>query len=91
MVRSIVRLGNYLVATRDLCLHISVPELEAVGDGDATALNLFDCYSDSSHGNGECGASIGGFVLASRGAPHDAAPTHDGIAGGGALAWRCGI
>ena len=80
-VRSIIRLGHYLVATRDLCLHITTPELEHHADG-STSLDLFDCYSDSSHGNGEHGASIGGFILASRGAVQG---------GGGAIAWRCGI
>jgi hypothetical protein len=84
-----VRLGHYLVATRDLCLHITTPDLERLPDG-STALNLFDCYSDSSHGNGDLGASIGGFVLASRGSTGLTTPT-DTIAGGGALAWRCGI
>jgi hypothetical protein len=92
VVRAIVRLGHYLVATRDLCLHLTAPELEPLPDG-GTCLNLFDCYSDSSHGNGEDGASIGGFILASRGVPVDtstALPAGSG-AGGGALAWRCGI
>ena len=86
-VRSIIRLGHYLVATRDLCLHITTPEIERHPDG-STSLNLFDCYSDSSHGNGEFGASIGGFILASRGAPDG---NTDTTAGGGAIAWRCGI
>ena len=86
-VRSIIRLGHYLVATRDLCLHITTPEVERHADG-TTSLNLFDCYSDSSHGNGEDGSSIGGFILASRGAPEGKVDT---VAGGGALAWRCCI
>ena len=49
---------------------------------------------DSSNGNWEDGAGIGGFVLSSVAPPHD--PAHptlnpEGVAGGGALAWKCGI
>ncbi len=66
-VRSIIRLAHYLVAKCDQFLHISAPELGRHADG-STRLNLFDCFSDSSHGNGDHGASIGGFILASRGA-----------------------
>ena len=90
-VRSVIRLGHYLVATRELCLHLTTPELTRAPDG-STSLDLFDCYSDSSHGNGELGASIGGFVLMARGSPSGVAGApEEGAAGGGALAWRCGI
>ena len=90
---AIVRLGHYLVRTKDLSLHITTPDLEPSATG-GTCLNLFDCFSDSSHGNGDDGASIGGFILASRADPEpciDPSPAGAPIAGGGALAWRCGI
>jgi len=92
-VRCLVRLGHYLVATKDLCLYLTAPELEPAPAG-GTCLNLFECFVDSSNGNWEDGAGIGGFVLTSVAPPHD--PDHPsltpaGVTGGGALAWKCGI
>ena len=49
-VRSLIRLGHCLVTARDLCLHLTTPEPVRSPDG-GTTLNLFDCYSDSPHGN----------------------------------------
>jgi len=66
--RCIVRLGHYLVRTRGMHLHISSPKLERRPDG-ATSLDLFSCFVDSSHGNGEDGASHGGFLLSSNASP----------------------
>ena len=62
--RCIVRLGHYLVRTRGLHLHITTPQLARHQDG-TTSLDLFSCFVDSSHGNGEDGASHGGFLIAS--------------------------
>ena len=83
--RCIVRLGHYLVGTGDLHLHLTTPSVDHHPDCPST-LDLFDCFVDSSHGNGADGSSHGGFVLASRASPGgtDAAS----LGGGGALAWR---
>jgi hypothetical protein len=94
--RCIVRLGHYLVATRDLALHLTAPALTRHPDG-STSLDLFETFVDSSNGNWEDGAGIGGFVLSSRSAPGvlgAAAPSPGprstpGAACGGALSWRC--
>jgi hypothetical protein len=49
-------------------LHITTPQLVRRADG-TTTLDLFSCFVDSSHGNGENGTSHGGFLLASRAPP----------------------
>ena len=67
--RLIIRLGHYLFTSRDLCLHITVPRLEQGLAGAGTTLDLFECFVDSSHGNGDDGSSYGGFVLSSMAAP----------------------
>jgi hypothetical protein len=66
--RCIVRLGHYLVRTKALHLHLTTPQLVRRAGG-ATTLDLFSCFVDSSHGNGEDGASHGGFLIASRAPP----------------------
>ena len=71
--RCIVRLGHYLVRTRGLHLHLTTPQLVRRADG-STTLDLFSCFVDSSHGNGENGTSHGGFLIASC-APPMAPPT----------------
>jgi hypothetical protein len=77
-------------------LHITAPELTRLPGGE-TSLDLFDTFVDSSNGNWEDGAGIGGFVLSSRAASGGppAAGVRSGAgapiigACGGALAWRC--
>jgi hypothetical protein len=89
--RFIVRLGHYLVATRDLALHITAPVLTSLAGG-GTALDLFETFVDSSNGTWEEGGGIGGFVLSSRAAPEGPKrlPAAAGSSAcGGALAWRC--
>ncbi len=70
----LIRVGSYLVATKHLCLTLTVPEVTPAG------LDLFSVYADSSHGNAEDGLSHGSFVLLSNG--------QDGRSGG-AFAWKC--
>jgi hypothetical protein len=62
--RCIIRLGHYLAQTRGMHLHITTPQLARRADG-TTSLDLFSCFVDSSHGNGENGTSHGGFLIAS--------------------------
>jgi hypothetical protein len=82
--RCIVRLGHYLVATRSLHLALTTPRRCPRPEG-GTALDLFDCFVDSSNGNLDDGTSMGGFVLSSSAPP----PGSDEPTGGGALAWCC--
>lgn len=49
-------------------LHITTPRLKRRADG-TTALDLFSCFVESSHGNGENGASHGRFIVASSAVP----------------------
>ena len=79
--RCIVRLGHYLVRTKGMHLHLTTPQLVRRADG-ATSLDLFSCLVDSSHGNGENGASHGGFLIASCAPPpaRPPAPTPTGPA-----------
>jgi hypothetical protein len=82
--RCIVRLAHYIVATKDLSLHLTPPKLITHPNGD-TCLDLFSTYVDSSHGNWTAGGGFGGYVLATDRDP--SAPP--GSFGGGALAWGC--
>ena len=59
----------------DHCL-ITAPQLACHSDG-ATSLDLFSCFVGSSHGNGEDGASHGGFPIAPCAPPYGAAPPQD--------------
>ena len=70
------RLGHYLVATKDLHLHVASPARVARRDG-SFGIDLFECYVDSSMGNADEGRGYAGFILMSRN------PL------GGALAWKC--
>ena len=69
----ILRLGRYLLLTKDYCLNLTTPQLHSHPDG-TTTLDLFETYVDSSHGNGDNGTSYGGFVLASRALPPASLP-----------------
>ena len=69
----ILRLGHYLVRTKDYCLNLTTPRTRQHADGHTT-LDLFETYVDSSHGNGDNGTSYGGFVLASCAAPPSSLP-----------------
>ena len=72
--RLVLRLAHYLVATIHLHLHLASPERVRRGDG-TFGLDLFQCYTDSSHGNGGDGLGYAGIVIMTRGA-------------GGALGWK---
>jgi len=84
--RCIVRLGHYLVRTQGMHLHLTTPQLVQRANG-VTTLDLFSCFVDSSHGNGEDGASHGGFLIASCAPPPARlpAPTPTGAAPVGAV------
>ena len=75
----LIRIANYLVSTKDLCLTLTVPEVSPLG------LDLFSVYADSSHGNADDGLSYGGFVCVSKGRKQPDGSTK----GGGAFAWKC--
>jgi len=75
----LIRVGTYLVSTKDLCLTLTSPSISCGG------LDLFDIHTDSSMGNVANGLSQGGFVLLSRG---QLSPDGSRI-GGGAFAWKC--
>ena len=72
--RFVLRLAHYLVATIHLHLHLAPPERVRRGDG-TYGLDLFQCFTDSSHGNAEDGLGYAGIVIMTRG-------------GGGALGWK---
>jgi hypothetical protein len=72
--RLVLRLAHYIVATIHLHLHLAPPERIRRGDG-SYGLDLFQCYTDSSHGNAEGGLGYAGFVIMTRGP-------------GGALGWK---
>ena len=64
--RLVLRLAHYLVATIHLHLHLASPERVRRGDG-SYGLGLFECFTDSSHGNGEDGLGFAGVVIMTRG------------------------
>ena len=72
--RLVLRLAQYLVATIHLHLHLAPPARVRRGDG-TFGLDLFHCFTDSSHGNGEDGLGFAGIVIMTRGE-------------GGALGWK---
>ena len=76
----LIRVGNYIVSTKELCLTLTTPTVTSSG------LDLFSVYCDSSMGSiVPEGLSQGGFVLLSNG---QAEP--DGSRrGGGAFTWKC--
>ena len=74
-----VRVARYLTSTKEMCLCLTAPAVSKGG------LDLFSTYADSSHGNGEDGVSLGGFVLLCRGR----LGCGGARVGGGALAWKC--
>jgi hypothetical protein len=75
----LVRVARYLTTTKRMCLHLTAPPIVNGG------LDLFSIYADSSHGNGENGVSLGGFVLLCRGREG----AEGARRGGGAIAWKC--
>jgi hypothetical protein len=76
----LIRIGNYLVSTKELCLTLTAPSMTSAG------LDLFSVYCDSSMGNIiPEGLSQGGFVLLSNGQPNPDGSKN----GGGAFAWKC--
>jgi len=75
----LIRVGNYVVSTKDLCLTLTAPSVEGGG------LDLFEVHADSSMGNMPDGLSQGGFVLLSKGQPGP----NGSRTGGGAFAWKC--
>ena len=64
--RLVLRLAHYLVATIHLHLHLASPERVRRGDG-TFGLDLFKCFTNSSHGNGEDGLGYAGIVIMTRG------------------------
>ena len=72
--RLVLRLAHYLVATIHLHLHLAPPDRVRRGDG-TFGLNLFSCFTDSSHVNGEDGLGFAGVVIMTQG-------------DGGALGWK---
>jgi hypothetical protein len=76
--RDLLRLAKYIVSTKDLCLTLAASVQCGMG------LDLFEVFSDSSHGNAEDGRSYGGFVLLCE--DSTATAEHQGR---GAFAWKC--
>ena len=74
--RLLCRLGQYIVATKDLCLTLAAPI------GPPGELDLFSVYTDSSHGNAENGRSYGGYLLLCEG------PVAPEMQDRGAFAWK---
>ena len=73
--RLVLRMAHYLAATIRLHLHLAPPARVQAADG-TYGLDLFECFVDSSHGNGEGGLGYAGYILMSRNRR------------GGALGWR---
>jgi hypothetical protein len=76
--RFLLRLANYIVSTKELCLTLAAPR------GPRGSLDLFSVYADSSHGNADDGRSYGGYVLLCEDGTVDQASQ-----GRGAFAWKC--
>ena len=87
--RLVVRLGHYIVSTCHLHLYLTAPPRTS-----ERGYDLLEAYVDSSHGNGEDGASHGGFILSCAIPPGSRERNPSGYHGG-SIAWktlapRCG-
>ena len=80
ILRLLLRIAHYLVDTIHLHLHLAAPAQLADASG-TLHLDLFDLYTDSSHGNAEEGRGYGGFLLMTKPRPHPHPPT-------GAVGWK---